>query len=296
MLKSMTGFGHAELKSPQGFIRVEIKTTNHKFLEISSRLPVHLSEFEDALRRAVSREIRRGKVTLFAASPDPSVFSSKLILNEPLAREVHQKVRRVRHVLGMKGKGSDDFEIEQVLRYPDVLVKDTSSARRAAFTKELEKALAGAIRSLSVSRAQEGRALEKDFRNRIAEIEKAVKAVEKRVPLFAKEYRRTLEKKMGEFLKEGQIDASRLTGEVAQYVKSSDISEEITRMKSHVAAMRRALAESGEVGRKIDFIGQEMIRETNTIGSKSSDTAIADAVIRMKSGIEKIREQSQNVE
>lgn len=296
MLKSMTGFGHAELKSPQGFIRVEIKTTNHKFLEISSRLPAHLSEFEDALRRAVSREIRRGKVALFAASPDPSVFSSKLLLNEPLAREVHQKVRRLRHVLGLKAEPREDFEMEQVLRYPDVLVKDTSSARRAAFTRELEKALALAIRSLAVSRAQEGRALEKDFRRRIAEIEAALRTVEKRGPQLAKEYRRSLEKRMGEFLKEGQVDAPRLTLEVAQYLKNSDISEEITRMKSHVAAMRRALGEPGEVGRKIDFIGQEMIREVNTIGSKSADTAIADAVIRMKSGVEKIREQSQNVE
>ncbi len=300
MIKSMTGFGRSELKCAQGMIRVEIKTTNHKFLEISSRVPSHLGGIEESIRKQVSQGVRRGKIYLNVQCPDPSAFSTHLVLNEGLAREVSQKIHRLRQVLGLKGAPKDSpaeqgMVLREVLHYPDVLRKDVASAEQSFF-KELTKAVSMALEHLKKSRVLEGRALEKDFLLRMRQIHAALSIIEKRIPTLHREYKKSLENRMKELLKDGKIDQERLTIEVAQYVKNSDVSEEVTRLKSHLDAMKRALAESGEMGRKLDFIGQEMIREANTIGSKSNDVVIANQVIQIKSAIEKIREQSQNVE
>ena len=301
MIKSMTGFGRSELKTPQGFIRVEIKTINHKFFEVSARLPGHLSEFEDAVRKLISQEIRRGKINLFISSPDPSVFSSRLILNETLAKEVFQKIHRLKSVLKINsekvsGSSEQSMMLREVLHYPDVLTKDTSSNQKTKFYRDLEKAVSLSLKNLKISRTREGSALEKDLAGRLSEITKSLGSIQKRIPALEKEYRKNFSNKMKEFLKEGEINPERLTLEVALYVKNSDISEEVTRMKSHIDGMKKALKENGEVGRKIDFIAQEMYRESNTMGAKSSDVIIANSVIQIKSAIEKIREQAQNVE
>jgi uncharacterized protein (TIGR00255 family) len=301
MIKSMTGFGRHELKSSHGPIRVEIKTVNHKFLEISSRFPGHLAEFEEPVRKMISQVLRRGKVNLFVAGPDPAVFSSRLVLNEKLALEVSHKIQRLKNILNLKAVSwrsavDQSMLLREVLRTPDVLTRDSSSDGQAVLLRDIQKAALGALENLKKSRLLEGRALEKDLRGRISEIEKSLKVIEKRIPILSKEYKKYLESKIKEFVKDNQIDQERLTLEVALYVKNSDISEEVTRLKSHLAAMRKTLLETGEIGRKIDFLGQEMQREANTMGAKSSDMEIANRVIEIKSSIEKIREQSQNVE
>ena len=291
----MTGFGRSELKSAEGHIRVEIKTVNHKFLEISSRIPGHLAEFEDLIRKSVGRELTRGKVNLFISSPDPAVFSSRLLLNENLAREVAQKINRLKTLLKLTVK-DDNLILREVLRTPDLFVKDATSARRQLFSKELLRAITLALESLKKSRLLEGKALEKDLRKRLAEIKKDLRGIEKRLPSLAKEYKKSLEGRLKEFLKNGEVDRGRLTVEVAQYLKNCDISEEVTRLKSHLQAMAKTLSEGGETGRKIDFIAQEMTRESNTMGAKTGDAAISGHVIQIKGTIEKIREQAQNVE
>jgi uncharacterized protein (TIGR00255 family) len=291
----MTGFGQAEVKAPQGKIRVELKSTNHKFLEISTRIPGHLAEFEDGIRKKIGDHASRGKILLFVASPDPSVFISRLALNESLAKEVFNKTQQVQKMLKLSHV-TEDAILREVLRYPDVLTKDTSSDKGSHYSQYLFKALEVALINLDRSRAQEGQALLKDLKGRVKEILASLKKIEKRIPIVAKEFKVRLKNRMQEFLKNEELDTDRLTGEVAQYVKNSDISEEVTRLKSHMDAMSRALAEKGELGRKIDFIAQEMTRETNTIGSKSADVMIAEAVIEIKAAIEKIREQAQNVE
>lgn len=301
MITSMTGFGRAEKRSASGSIRVELKTVNHKFLEISSRLPGHLSELEDSVRRQIAQSIRRGKVNLFISAPDPSTFAAKLSLNEPLAKEVFQKIDRLKQVLHLTQLSKDRAAYEsvllsEVLRYPDVLRKEAGGDRQGIFLKELEGVVGAALKKLSESRRAEGKALLKDLSNRLTEMEKALRAVQSRIPAVAKEYRVSLHSRLKDFIKDGQIDKERLTGETAQFVKSSDISEEVTRLKSHIGAMKKTLKENGELGRKVDFIAQEMFRETNTMGAKSSDVVIANAVINLKSAIEKIREQAQNVE
>ncbi len=300
MIKSMTGFGRCELKAAQGVVRVEIKTTNHKFLEVSSRLPGHLNEFEENIRKVISRDTKRGKVNLFIAAPDPSFFSAKLLLNEPLAKEVFHKIQRLRKVLRLNiplnSLQEQDMILREVLHYPDVLTRDLSSVQRSVFFRDIHKALLLALKNLNNSRILEGKALHKDLMKRLAEMQKALAAIEKRIPAVTKEFKKFLEAKVKEYLKDGKPDHERLTLEAALYAKNSDISEEVTRLRHHIAAMKQALSESGELGRKIDFIGQEMTRESNTIGAKSSDVAIANHVIQIKSTIEKIREQAQNVE
>ncbi len=296
----MTGYGRSELRSKHGRIRVEVKTTNHKFFEISSKLSPHLTEFEESIRKTVSQEIRRGKVYLFVSSPDPASFSSRLVLNEELALEVLHKVKRLRQVLGLK-KAKDpareeDFLLREVLHYPEVLTKDVSANQETLFFRDLQKAVAGALKKLRDSRVFEGNALVRDFKRRLEEMKRSLRGVEKRLPVLGREFKASLETKMKEFTKNGALDTERITQEVALYLKNSDISEEVTRLKSHIDAMMKTLKESGEIGRKIDFIAQEMYRETNTMGAKSSDVAIANHVIQLKSAIEKIREQAQNVE
>lgn len=294
----MTGFGRSELKSSHGLIRVEVKSTNHKILEVSLRIPSHLNEFEEAARRLVADRIRRGKITLSAQGPDPSSYSARLVLNEPLAREVADKIKRLKKMLGLKlGAVDEDFTLREVLHYPDVLTKDTSSEKNNLFFKNFGRAVILALENLKHSREQEGLALKKDFLNRIGEIRKGVRVIERRLPAIEKEFRKRLGQKTKKLLPEGIApDRERLTLETAQYLKNSDISEEVTRLKSHLGTLEKTLGEDGEIGRKIDFIGQEMIREANTVGAKSSDVGIAGRVIEIKSAIEKIREQSQNVE
>ncbi len=293
----MTGFGRAETKSAHGgSIRVEIKTVNHKFVEISSRLPGHLMEFEDTIRKMVGAHLKRGKVSLFVQSPDPASYTTRLVLNENLAKEVHHKIVRLKAVLKISEKLNDAVVLREVLHYPDVLSKDSSQNSRAVLFHEVEKAIKLALENLKKSRLQEGASLKKDFLRRLSEMDKALKKIEKAIPIAAKAYRKNLETRMKDFIKDGEIQKDRLTQDVAQFLKSGDISEEVTRFRTHIDAMKKTLSENGEIGRKIDFIGQEMTREANTMGAKSSDTVIAGAVIEIKSTIEKVREQSQNVE
>lgn len=295
MIRSMTGFGQAEFKVAAGGIRVELKSTNHKFLEISSRLPGHLADLEEVLRKQISQKVRRGKIFLFVASPDPTTMTSRLILNSAMAKEVFRKAEQVKKILKLKSV-SQDAMLREVLRHPEVLMKDASTKGGAVFSKQISRATEVALLDLERSRQKEGLALFKDLKGRVREIRNSLKKIEKRLPILAKEYRKNLNSRMKDFMKNGNVDKERLTTEVAQYLKNSDISEEVTRLRSHLDGMDAALAEKGELGRKIDFIAQEMTRETNTVGAKSSDAKIVDAVIQIKSSIEKIREQAQNVE
>lgn len=295
-LKSMTGFGRSERLTPLGPVRVELKSTNHKFLDVSSRLPGYLAEFEDAIRKKIGDVLSRGKVHVFVSAPDPSVFASRIRPNARLAGEAQKAILALRAKLGAEKNVSHADVFREVLRVPDVLVRETESAGRNQYSKELLAAVGAALASLERSRESEGRVLAADLKKHLASMRADLSAVKKRAAAASANYKKSLNARLGDFLKEGQIDKERLTVEVAQYVKGSDISEEITRLGGHFDALERAIREGGELGRKIDFIAQEMIRETNTIGSKSSDAAITARVIDLKGSIEKIREQAQNAE
>ena len=295
MIRSMTGFGQAELKSPQGNIRVELESTNHKFLEVSTRLPGHLADSDEQIRKRISQKLGRGKIFLFVTCPDPAVFSSRIVLNSALAKEVFHKTHALQKLLKLNNV-SEDAVLREVLRYPDVLVKDSNARNGASALKPILKILELALKSLDRSRETEGRALFNDLKSRVRQIRASLNAIEKRLPALTREFKDSLEKRSKQLLGKNEIDRDRLTQEVAQYLKNSDISEEVTRLTSHLKAMERTLSEKGELGRKVDFIAQEMTRETNTIGAKSGDVSIANNVIQIKAAIEKIREQAQNIE
>ena len=291
----MTGFGQAETKTSHSRLRAEVKTVNHKYLEVSARLPILLAEHEECIRKLISQELRRGKINLFVTATEPLEAPAELVLNEMLAKEVLSKVRRLEKVLKLKPQG-DEVVLREILRYPEVITKSTSQREVSAVAKDLVQTVTAALSDLKRSRVAEGKNLAKDFLKRVAEIKKSLSIIEKRIPSLTAEYRKQLKARVKEFIKEGDIDHERLTLETALYVKNSDISEEVTRMKSHLEAVTKIMKEEGEAGRKLDFIAQEMVREANTMGAKSSDTTIAGQVIEIKSTIEKIREQAQNVE
>lgn len=292
----MTGFGRSERLTPLGPVRVELKSTNHKFLDVSSRLPGYLAEFEDAIRKSIGDSLSRGKVHVFVSAPDPSVFASRIRANERLAAEAAKAILTLRAKLGVEKSVSAADVFREVLRVPDVLMREAAPASRNQYSKELLAAVAEALVSLDRSRAAEGRVLAADLKKHLTSMRRALAVVSRQARSAGARYKKSLRGRMSEFLKEGQMDKERLTLEVAQYVKNSDISEEISRLGGHFDALESAIREGGELGRKIDFIAQEMIRETNTIGSKSADAAITKEVIELKGAIEKIREQAQNAE
>jgi uncharacterized protein (TIGR00255 family) len=292
----MTGFGRSERLTPLGPVRVELKSTNHKFLDVSSRLPGYLAEFEDAIRKKISDTLSRGKVHVFVQAPDPSVFASRIRPNERLAGEAAKAILSLRAKLGAEKTVSAADVFREVLRVPDVLVRESAPASRNQYSKELLAAVADALVSLERSRAAEGSVLAADLKKHLGLMRRALAVIARQARSTGARYRKSLQSRMSEFLQDGQLDKERLTLEVAQYVKNADISEEISRLGGHFDALDRAIREGGELGRKIDFIAQEMIRETNTIGSKSADAAITQQVIELKGAIEKIREQAQNAE
>lgn len=295
-MRSMTGFGRSERSTPLGPVRVELKSTNHKFLDVSSRLPGYLAEFEDVIRKKISDHLSRGKVHVFVSAPDPSVFTARWKPNERVAREAFKAILQLRAKLGLEAKVSEAEAFRELLRVPDVLVRETERASQSRYAKELVAAVEDAAASLNRSREAEGRVLAADLKKHLSSMRRRLSVIQKQARTASARYRRQLHERLSEYLKDGEIDRERLTVEVAQHVKGADISEEISRLGGHFTALDAAIREGGELGRKIDFIAQEMIRETNTMGSKSSDAVITAQVIELKAAIEKIREQAQNAE
>ena len=288
-LKSMTGFGRAEFDTPHGPVRIEIKSTNLKFFELSSRLPEDLVPFAEAVRKLVQKRVKRGKVFLTVAAPEVLVTPGRLELDERLAQQYHRALSRLSKVLGTGEKPS----LALIARMPDVMTRSVTRSDVRAIWRRAQAAIARAVEAFDRSRLAEGRALKRDMASRAERIAKSLRKIERRTPHVVLLYKKKLRKRLGEG---GESDPQRMSAEVAAFAKSADITEELVRLKSHAASFRRTLPGGGEVGRKIDFIAQEMIRETNTIGSKCNDYAISEEVIHTKAELEKIREQAQNVE
>lgn len=260
-VQSMTGFGRADFEIPQGPVHIEIKSTNHRYFEFSARLPHALLSHEEDIRRLAQKAVGRGKVHLTITAPDQIVRRGQLTVDEDLAREYHKIFTRLNRALGLDAK----VTLRDIVRMPDVITQTAKVSERHRVWNDLSRALKKALAQLTVSRELEGRKLVKDLSSRLGSIERAAARIK----------RRTAER-----------------GQQGQ----SDITEELVRLNSHIGAFRGTLRTGGEVGRKIDFIAQEMVREINTTGSKCNDAAIASDVIDVKTEIEKIREQAQNLE
>ncbi|MFA5336561.1 MAG: YicC/YloC family endoribonuclease [Candidatus Omnitrophota bacterium] len=289
----MTGFGRGDASTAQGKIQIEIRTVNHRFFEISSRLPENLLIFEDRIRTEIAKKVKRGKVNLSLTYENPKKSNPKLVINKPLAKKYKGLLLDLRRSLSL----NDQINFSQIIAFPGVISIEDKPKDDAEIWPYIKSALCTAVGGLMKMREKEGKSLVTDITGREKTILKNITIIERRSKLALKEYRVHLLRKIKE-LSSGKInlDKGRIELEVALFAKSSDISEELTRIKAHLKSFEETITKQDEVGRKLDFISQELHREINTVGQKTSDYRIAQLAIAVKGEVEKIREQIQNVE
>jgi uncharacterized protein (TIGR00255 family) len=292
LIKSMTGFGKGETKFPGGQIIVEIKTVNHKFFDASLKLPETIAPFEDRIKEVLQKKINRGKVNVNIIYENSGAKDEVIAINRKLAKSYYTGIVGLKKSLGLK----EPIGLKELISLPGVVNYAATQESLTVLWPKIEKALSAALASLIVDREKEGKALHKDFFKRVAAMEKMLAEIKSSSHLSVKEYRARFEKRVRDLTSGHKMDKGRLEMEVAIFAKNIDISEEITRLKNHLANFKRTLNVNGEAGKKIDFIAQELHREINTIGSKAGDFKISRNVIEIKSEIEKIREQAKNIE
>lgn len=292
MIKSMTGFGRCEIAGNNRKFTVEMKSVNHRYLDVNIRMPKKLNFFESAIRSELKKYISRGKVDVFVSYEDYAENKSSVRYNSDLAGEYLKYLRQMAEEFGLE----DDIRVSTLSKYPDVFVMEEQGADEEELWKELQRAVAGAAEGFVATRVEEGKRLKEDLTAKLDGIFKLVDFVEERSPRVAEEYQAKIEDKVRELLREAPIDENRILTEVAVFADHICVDEEAVRLRSHVETTRAALSEGGSVGRKLDFIAQEMNREANTILSKANDLEISNCAIELKTEIEKVREQIQNIE
>ncbi len=292
MIKSMTGYGRASGASGRLQITVELKSVNNRFLDCSVKLPRAYTAAEETLKKTVQNAIARGKVDVFVTVDASQADDVELIVNEPLADSYDKVIKEVAEKYGLP----NDATATTVIRLPDVLTIRKKETDTEALTADLNEILKAAIADFDAMREKEGEKLKSDVLARAEEIERLTAIVEERSPRIVSEYREKLLAKMREVLEGATVDESRVITEAAIFADKTAVDEETVRLHSHIAQLRDILKEGGAVGRKLDFLIQEFNREANTIGSKANDADTAKVVVDMKSEIEKIREQIQNIE
>lgn len=292
MVKSMTGFGRCEVSEGDRKMTVEMKSVNHRYLDISVKMPKKLNFFESAVRSLVKTYLQRGKVDLFITCEDLSEAKGSLRYNRGLAAEYLKYLNQMAEEFGLE----NDVKAGALSRYPDVLVLEEDQDNEEELWKLLEQALIGACEQMVEARSKEGDNLKRDLTQKLNEVLEHVIWIEKRSPEIVSEYRRKLEDKVHELLQDVQIEESRLAAEVTIFADKICVDEELVRLKSHIENTKAALESKESVGRKLDFLAQEMNREANTILSKANDLEVSNRAIELKTGIEKVREQIQNIE
>jgi uncharacterized protein (TIGR00255 family) len=288
----MTGYGRGESSGKFGTFKIEVKSVNNKFFDMSSKLPNGLFIFEDRIREFVQKRIKRGRIHLSVIYEDGSKKVKKIILDREVASFLLKEIKKFKKAEGLKG----EVDLNQIISFPGVLAYSDSAAEMHKLWNNLKQALAAALENLNKSRAREGHNLSRDLLFRIRRIKKHIDAVRKRSNVSIRHYKREFSKRIKELSGGIAMDKGRLEQEVAIYAKNCDVTEEITRVKSHAINFQKSLSAGGEKGKILDFMAQELMREVNTIGAKSSDFPISNHVIKIKSEIEKIREQVKNIE
>lgn len=293
MLKSMTGFGRSEKQSGAFACKVEIRSVNNRFIEANTRLPKHLSALELPLKKRIKARCARGSfdvfVTLEQAGGEPA--DQKLQPNFELASQYVEAARQLKEKLGLSG----DLPLEALLNVRDILVVEPlvlDASQESMILETVEDALTALIRM----REEEGANLEAELTQQIRKIVEHVEAIRERQPVVVEAYRERLREKIQTLTNGQEYDATRLAQETAFMAERCDIAEEITRLHSHLGQFQELLGSKEPAGRKLEFITQEINRETNTIGSKAADYPTSQSVIEVKSILEKIREQLQNIE
>ena len=291
MIKSMTGFGRCEVQKESRKFTVELKGVNHRYLDVNIRMPKKLNFFETAIRTLLKSYVSRGKVDIFITYEDSSQAQVSVKYNATLAAEYLRYLKQMEEEFGLE----NDVRVSTLSRYPEVFTMEQAEDETELWNG-LKEALEGAFAQFVETRTAEGENLKKDILEKLAVLEEQVAYVEERSPQIVAEYRAKLEEKVHELLADTQIEDSRIAAEVILFADKICTDEEVVRLKSHIQHMRNTLEEKEGIGRKLDFIAQEMNREANTILSKANDLEVSNHAISLKTEIEKIREQIQNIE
>ncbi len=291
-LLSMTGYGSAKGSVEGQEIAVELKSVNNRYLDCSIRLPRNFLFAEDTVKQAVSAGVSRGKVDVFVSAQASQDSGTVVSVNEELARGYRDAVARIAETLGLEC-GLNAFSLA---RFPDVLTVERRELDKDKAAAALSDITAKAVEEFNAMREREGERLRRDMLGKLGTIEGLVSVVEERSPQTVKEYRERLEARLRDILADRSLDEQRVITEAAIFADRTAVDEETVRLRSHIAQFHTMLEEGSPIGRKMDFLVQEFNRESNTIGSKCSDASLAKVVVDLKSEIEKIREQLQNVE
>lgn len=291
MLKSMTGFGRAE-KVVDGYtVKASLKSVNHRYMDASIRLPKYYTFVEDKVRQAASKYISRGKVEIFISVDRPDGTDKTVAVDMGIAKNYISALKSLKK-LGIK----DDVKISTLTQYHDIFKIESTQDDEEFISNIIMETFALAAEDFVNTRINEGKNMEVYILEHLDTLSDYLAKVEERYPQIVKEYRERLYKKISEVLEDKNVDESRVVTEAAIFAEKTDIGEETVRLKSHINEFKKAIDTKDPIGKKLDFMIQEMNRETNTMGSKANDVEITKIIVEMKSEIEKIREQIQNIE
>lgn len=292
MIKSMTGFGRAEVTEDNRKFTVEMKSVNHRYLDANIKMPKKLSFFESSIRNLLKEYIQRGKVDVFISYEDYSETNVSVKYNKEIAAAYYQYLKQMTEEFGLE----DDIRVSSLSRYPEVFTMEEQSVDEKELWKLLEKCLRQALEGFVETRIKEGENLRRDLLEKLDGMLTHVDYIEERSPQVISEYKAKLEDKVKELLETAQIDENRILMEVTIFADKICVDEETVRLRSHIETTKNTLAHGDGIGRKLDFIAQEMNREANTILSKANNLDISNRAIELKTEIEKVREQIQNIE
>lgn len=292
MIKSMTGFGRCEVSENNRKFTVEMKSVNHRYLDANIKMPKKLNFFEAAIRTLLKDYIQRGKVDIFITYEDYTENNVSIKYNRDIAAEYLTYLRQMAEEFNL----DNDIRVSALSRYPEVFSMEEQAIDEEGIWKTLEKALRGAAEGFVETRIREGENLRNDLLQKLDGMQKRVAFIEEKSPRIIADYKMRLKEKVRELLEDTKVDENRLLMEVTIFADKVCVDEEIVRLKSHIETTKSTLLAGGTMGRKLDFIAQEMNREANTILSKANDLEISNCAIELKTEIEKVREQIQNIE
>ncbi len=292
MINSMTGFGRCELVEGTRKFTVEVKSVNHRYLDVNIKMPKKLNFFESSIRNELKNFMQRGKVDIYIAYEDCAETTGCVKYNKKIAEEYVNYLGQMAEDFGLE----NDIRTSTLSRYPDVFTLEDVEEDEDEIWKELDKALKSALQALVETRIKEGENLRNDLIGKLDGMLEHVDYITERSPEIIAEYKKKLTDKVKDLLQDAQVDENRLLMEVTIFADKVCVDEELVRLRSHITSTKQALLDGGSIGRKLDFIAQEMNREANTILSKTTDLGISNRAIELKTEIEKVREQIQNIE
>ncbi len=292
MLKSMTGYGRGEAVMPGKKFLVELKSVNHRYCEVLMRMPRYLSPLEDRIRRQIQSRIARGRVDGFLTVEECGAKNTIVKVDKSLAEAYYKAIKELQEALEVE----DKIKLKHLINLPDVLTVEEPVAEVEEMWPAVKAAVEDALDNLVRMRRSEGQRLAEDLFKRVERVAQFNVKIKNRAPVVVEEYRDKLAYRLKEFLEEGVLENERIAAEAAFYAERSAIDEETVRLESHLNQVNDCLRAGEPTGRKLDFLVQEMNREINTVASKAGDLAISRWVIEVKSELEKLREQAQNIE